>query len=218
MCGTSPRTPPNLALQRTPATGRAFSSLKLGVPWPGPLSFGVSRRNGKRVKLTALDCPSFMWGSTYLTVTALVLVVTRAQAPVWSILVGAFVGALALEFSVFKGGECPWLPEALPTKALFHLLAVILGFVVVLPALGILMHGGPFLLFPALLAISFSAFFFVHLREHSGPPRSERSVSVVLHVLAALPFFIVAAGGLLLAALGLWSVVRQALNQGAGAG
>jgi hypothetical protein len=151
-----------------------------------------------------------MWASTYLTVTSLVLLVTGAQAPVWSVLIGAFVGALALEFSVFKGGECPWLPEALPTKALFHLLAIILGFVVVLPAFGILVHGGPLLLIPALLAISFSAFFFIHLREHSGPPRSERPVPVVLHVLAALPFFIVAAGGLLLAAVALWSVARPA--------
>jgi hypothetical protein len=162
------------------------------------------------VKPTALDCPSFMWASAYLAVTALILVVTRAQAPVWSVLIGAFVGAIALEISVFKGGECSWLPEFLPTKALFHLLAVILGFVVILPALVALAHGGLVLLFPAVLALSLSAFFLVHLRAHAGPPRSEQPAPLILHILAALPFFLLAAFGLALAAFVVWSVVRQA--------
>jgi len=162
------------------------------------------------VKPTALDCPSFMWASTYVSVTVLMLLLTRAQAPVSSVLVGAFLGALALEFSVFKGGECSWLPEALPTKALFHLLALVLGFVVLFPAFGAIQYGGLFPLIPALLALSFSAFFFIHLREHSGPPRSERPVPLVLHLLAALPFFVLTAGGLALVVLVLWALIRKA--------
>ena len=100
------------------------------------------------MKPTALDCPSFVWASTYLSVTALMLLLLQAQAPVSSVLVGVFVGALALEFSVFRGGECSWLPEAPPTKALFHLLALVLGFIVILPAFGAIQHGGLFPLIP----------------------------------------------------------------------
>ena len=162
------------------------------------------------MKPTALDCPSFMWASTYLSVTALMLVLTRAQAPVSSVLVGVLLGALALEFSVFKGGECSWLPEALPTKALFHLLALVLGFVVLLPAFGAIQHGGLFPLIPGLLALSFSAFFFIHLRQHAGPPQSERPVPLALHLLAALPFFALTAGAIALVVLVLWALARKA--------
>ena len=38
--------PPNLVLQRTPATGRAHSISNVGGPWPGPLSFYVRRLGG----------------------------------------------------------------------------------------------------------------------------------------------------------------------------
>jgi hypothetical protein len=149
-----------------------------------------------------------MWASTYVVVFAAVFL--SSESVVWSVLAGALCGALALEISVFKGGECAWLPTMLPTKALFHLLALVIGFFVFFPALALSRHGGLILLYPAFLAVSFIGFFAVHLREHAGPPTSELPAPRILQFAAALPFLVLSLIGITAVALIAWLLVRPA--------
>jgi hypothetical protein len=146
-----------------------------------------------------------VWACSYL---AAVLVLTAAcpSSPLTIVFAGAFLGAVALEVSRYYGGDCPWLPEARSTLALFHILAVVVGAVVLLPAIGAWRAGGLFRLFPILILLSFSAFFAVHLRDHAGPPTSDIPASAWLRVVAGLPFYalgLFAAAVLVLLALAL---------------
>src|SRR4051794_2223612 len=70
--------PPNLALQRTPATGRAFSSSQLGGPWPGPLSFVVRQPRISTMRSTTRTALASLISATFVLCT---VVMADAQKP-----------------------------------------------------------------------------------------------------------------------------------------
>jgi hypothetical protein len=152
-------------------------------------------------------CPSLTWFTT-LVVTIFAGEAIFPGHPVLVVWLGVGVALFAAELSRVLGGSCTWLPEALPTRVLFYVCTFPFGALVIRP--GVTLDREVLLVFrlpAAVLLVSASALFVLHIRQELSP--RELTESLVLRAIAALPVFILVGFGLLVIIAGVLALVRS---------
>jgi hypothetical protein len=128
--------------------------------------------------------------------------------PILVVWLGVGVALFAAELSRALGGTCPWLPDTLPTRALFYVCTFLFGVLVIRP--GVTLDGEVLLVFrlpAAVLLVSASALFVLHIRQELSS--QELPEPLVLRAIAALPVFILVGFGLLVIIAGVLALIRR---------